>query len=503
MGKKKNKNKVSGAVKTAAKTDKKLANKLKKELANLGEEDIAKVIAEIEKEEAKRAAASEKILSGPPSSRAYASLTPHPTSNELIMFGGEFHNGQQTAVYNELLFFNPANGSWRLVKAPGAPPPRSAHQAVATSANKGELWIFGGEFTSPSETQFHHYKDLWCFSLAEKKWEKVVAPNGPSPRSGHRMVLLGRKLFIFGGYCDDGRECRYFDDLYTFCLDTRQWERLTPSGRGPCARSACVMLPVGNDSLIIDGGFSRVREGRAERTQNHMDMFKLSCKGAAWAWRALAGSKNSLAGRAAAVNAHSNRGYVFGGVCDFLENEEELTGVMSDDLSMVDLDKCRWHAVTLRSEQSAPAAQTSAPTAEDSAPTAESASEDTGQAKEAVTVVTDEVFTMKLGGVPVQAEPDTVVTLAPRQEKTGPSARMSAMMAIQRSVLYVYGGVLEKDEKQFYLGDMYSLDLHKLNEWKTLIEQPPLPDWLGSDIEEYTTSDGESETDDSEDSEEE
>lgn len=37
MGKKKNKNKVSGAVKTAAKTEKKLANKLKKELANLGE----------------------------------------------------------------------------------------------------------------------------------------------------------------------------------------------------------------------------------------------------------------------------------------------------------------------------------------------------------------------------------------------------------------------------------------------------------------------------------
>lgn len=37
MGKKKNKNKVSGAVKTAAKTEKKLANKLKKELADLGE----------------------------------------------------------------------------------------------------------------------------------------------------------------------------------------------------------------------------------------------------------------------------------------------------------------------------------------------------------------------------------------------------------------------------------------------------------------------------------
>ncbi|XP_023934330.2 kelch domain-containing protein 4 [Bicyclus anynana] len=499
MGKKKNKNKVSGAVKTAAKTDKKLANKLKKELANLGEEDIAKVIAEIEREEAKRAAASDKTLPGPPSSRAYASLTPHPTSNELIMFGGEFHNGQKTEVYNELLFYNPANGSWRLVKAPGAPPPRSAHQTIATSANKGELWVFGGEFTSPTETQFYHYKDLWCFSLTEKKWEKVVAPNGPSPRSGHRMVLLGRKLFVFGGYCDDGRECRYFDDLYTFCLDTRQWEKLSPSGRGPCARSACVMLPIGNDSLIVDGGFSRIREGRTERTQNHMDMFKLSRKGDAWSWRALAGSKSSLAGRAAAVNVHSNRGYVFGGICDFIENEEELTGVMSDELSMLDLDKCRWHAVTLRTETAPASLDNAQPAAQE---TEISEPEESAQTKEAVTVVTDEVFTMKLGGAVAAAAVQQPAAPAAQPMRGGPGARMSAMLAVQRSVLYVYGGVLEKDDKQFYLGDMYSLDLHKLNEWRTLIEQPPLPDWLGSDIEEYSTSGSESETDDSEGSDE-
>lgn len=37
MGKKKNKNKVSGAVKTALKTEKKLAKKLQKELGDLGE----------------------------------------------------------------------------------------------------------------------------------------------------------------------------------------------------------------------------------------------------------------------------------------------------------------------------------------------------------------------------------------------------------------------------------------------------------------------------------
>lgn len=59
------------------------------------QEDIAKVIAEIEREEAKRTAAAEKVLPNPPTARAYASLTPHPTNNELILFGGEFHNGKQ------------------------------------------------------------------------------------------------------------------------------------------------------------------------------------------------------------------------------------------------------------------------------------------------------------------------------------------------------------------------------------------------------------------------
>ncbi|KAL0895324.1 hypothetical protein ABMA27_011467 [Loxostege sticticalis] len=486
MGKKKNKNKVSGAVKTAAKTEKKLASKLKKELANLGEEDIAKVIAEIEREEAKRSQATEKTLTGPPSARAYASLTPHPLTNELIMFGGEYHNGQTTVVYNELLFFNPEKNSWRQVKAPGGPPPRSAHQAVATPANKGELWVFGGEFTSPTETQFHHYKDLWCFSLAEKKWEKVVAPNGPSSRSGHRMVLLGRKLFVFGGYNDDGRECRYFDDLYSFCLDTRAWIKVAAGGRGPCARSACLMLPAA-DNLIIYGGFSRVKEGRTERTHTHTELFRLGAKNGGYTWRTLTGgpfAPPARAGQAAAVNVHSGRAYVFGGISDVEETEEELRGEMSDELQMLDLETGKWHNVTLRAEQQSTAAPAQTSQEQDEAP------------KETVTVVTDEVFTMKLGGAPapMTVAEDVTVTVKP---KSGPSARMSAMMAVQRSTLYLYGGVLEKDDKQFYLSDMYSLDLHKLNEWKTIIEQPSLPDWLGSDSEEYETD---SEDDSEEDS---
>lgn len=42
----------------------------------------------------------------------------------------------KTDVYNDLLIFNPEKGTWKQVKAPSGPPPRSAHQAIATPANK-------------------------------------------------------------------------------------------------------------------------------------------------------------------------------------------------------------------------------------------------------------------------------------------------------------------------------------------------------------------------------
>lgn len=65
---------------------------------------------------------------------------------------------------------------------------------------------------------------------------------------------------------------------------------------------------------------------------------------------------------------------------------------------------------------------------------------------------------MKLGGAPAAGpQPAARGGGAGAGARGGPGPRMSAMLAVQRSTLYVYGGVLEKDDKQFYLTDMYSL----------------------------------------------
>lgn len=193
----------------------------------------------------------------PPSRRLNFTFVPHPDKEQLILYGGEFYNGQKTFVYNDLFFYNIPTNTWSVVKSPGAPPPRCGHQMVPTSANKGQLWVFGGEFVSPSQAQFYHYKDLWVYHLAEKRWEKVQAPNGPSARSGHRMIISKKNLFVFGGFHDNLRDYKYFNDVYSFNIDTYKWSKLEPTGTAPAPRSACCMVALNDGRLLIYGGYSK------------------------------------------------------------------------------------------------------------------------------------------------------------------------------------------------------------------------------------------------------
>ena len=40
---------------------------------------------------------------------------------------------------------------WRKISSPTAPPPRSSHQVVTVPTEGGQLFLFGGEFSSPSQ----------------------------------------------------------------------------------------------------------------------------------------------------------------------------------------------------------------------------------------------------------------------------------------------------------------------------------------------------------------
>lgn len=56
------------------------------------------------------------------------------------------------------------------------------------------------------------------------------APHGPSARSGHRMVHSKKQLVVFGGFHDNLRDYKYFNDVYAFDLETYVWRKIEPAG---------------------------------------------------------------------------------------------------------------------------------------------------------------------------------------------------------------------------------------------------------------------------------
>lgn len=527
MGKKDKKRKdkkVTGAEKTAAKTEKKATQKLKKELRLKGEEDIEKLIAEVQELDRKRLEVTEDVVT-PPSPRSNFSFVAHPEKDELILFGGEFFNGSKTLVYNDLFIYNIKKNEWILVKSPNAPPPRSAHQALILPRGGGELWIFGGEFTSPSQSQFYHYKDLWVFRTSTRRWEKIAASGGPSSRSGHRMVACKKHLIVFGGFHDNGRDYKYFNDVYTFDSETLKWQKPEVHGTPPTPRSGFVMAPLSDGRILIYGGYSKDRLKKdVDKGIVHSDMFLLQPdKGepssGEWFWTRVkhGGCKPSpRSGCTMAVLPNDDRAYVFGGVYD-TESEETLEGTFYDELYRLDLDLRKWYRVAPRGKgevEKKRRRRVANETEEETDRLEECSARDERVSKveqihsdsetdsplpSRVTTVEDGIFTLTIG--PLNASTSCEGTEADADEPTSrfvPRARMNAGLALKRGVLYLYGGVYEANEKEITLADFHCLDLHRLDEWRTLIEyDDEQQEWIDSECSEAEES--EDDDDDDED----
>ncbi|XP_053304283.1 kelch domain-containing protein 4 [Spea bombifrons] len=496
MGKKgKKEKKVKGAEKTAAKMEKKVSKRSKKE-----EEDLEALIAEFQTLDAKKTQVIETSCPAP-SPRLNSSFTPHPEKDELILFGGEYFNGQKTFLYNELYVYNIKKNSWSKLDIPNPPPRRCAHQAVAVPQGGGQLWVFGGEFASPDGEQFYHYKDLWVLHLATKTWENIKSAGGPSGRSGHRMVQCKRQLIVFGGFHESARDYIYYNDVYAFNLDSFTWTKLSPSGNGPSPRSGCQMITTQDGNIVIYGGYSKQRIKKdVDKGTVHTDMFLLKQEKAdKWTWARInpSGVKPTPRTGFSMAFGPNNRSILFGGVYDE-EEEESIEGDFFNDIYFYDLGKNRWFAGQLkgsksqkkkrrRGEKKAEAEASEAAEVGDDHP-----SEPVEIIKEIVaedgTIMTiKQVVSTQTAS---ESEEDDSDEEDEQETATGPlvepSPRSNTMIAVKQSVLYVYGGMFEVGDRQFTLNDLYSIDLHKMNEWKVLVEMDPkTQEWLDeSDDEE-------------------
>ncbi|GAB4860514.1 hypothetical protein Ancab_035673 [Ancistrocladus abbreviatus] len=499
MGKKQKKP-GKGKEKTERKTAKAEEKRARRESKKLSpEDDIDAILLSIQKEEAKKKEVHIEENVPAPSPRSNCSLNINPLKEtELILYGGEFYNGSKTFVYGDLYRYDVDKQEWKLVSSPNSPPPRSAHQAVSW---KNYLYIFGGEFTSPNQERFHHYKDFWMFDMKTNQWEQLNYKGCPSPRSGHRMVLYKRKIIVFGGFYDTLREVRYFNDLHVFDLDQFKWQEIKPRPgcMWPSPRSGFQFI-VYQDEIFLYGGYSKevsAEKGSSEKGIVHSDMWSLDPR--TWEWNKVKKSGMPPGPRAGfSVCVHKKRAVLFGGVVDMEVEGDVMMSIFLNELYGFQLDNHRWYPLELRKEKSTKDKlkkiheQRSNGTSVDNKASSLDVSEandgdNTLETQEEIADLGDSISEFSLdmvtnstvdnGGLALGnhgrklLEPGSSKDLqgAALPEVVKPCGRINSCMVVGRDTLYLYGGMMELKDREITLDDLHTLNLSKLDEWKCMI----------------------------------
>jgi len=344
-------------VKQEAKAQRKAKKDAKKKgLAPDDEEDLDAILAEIRQKDADRMAVSIDDVP-PPSPRAYFSFSSleGTKSNDLVLFGGELFDGNVSECFNDLFRLNLEKLEWKKISSPNSPDPRNAHQAVAF---RDTLYVFGGEFSKGY--QFHHYKDLWKLDLNKNAWTRLDASGGPSPRSGHRMVVWRNYLIVFGGFYETSRGFKFYDDIYFFDMREEKWHLGVPerSGQRPSARGGFQFVcHASQNTVFIFGGYSKVAVSSSSEYGKTLDdcwalHLTLPQKAGAcpiFTWEVVPKKGTVPRRRSGATSCvYKNRMILFGGVRD-TETSNDVEGEFFNSLHAFDMDRRKWFELKSRS----------------------------------------------------------------------------------------------------------------------------------------------------------
>lgn len=157
---------------------------------------------------------------------------------------------------------------------------------------------------------------------------------------------------------------------------------------------------------------------------------------------------------------------MFGGVTDLKETDEHINSICHADLLTLNIDNNRWYPVSMRKFK--PKSK------KDSAKTeGYESDEEKGRKLGEYTDVLHNIDVGSLGDIDDSNEP--FVPPAPlevlefKRTHEIPSARLNPVLVISKNTLFMYGGILELNSKEFTLGDLWSLELDKMNGWKCLV----------------------------------
>jgi Domain of unknown function (DUF4110)/Galactose oxidase, central domain len=396
------------------------------------------------------------------------------------------------------------------------------------------MYLFGGEFSNPSLSQYRHYRDLWRLDLQDMSWEKLDVRGGPTARSGHRMCVVSGKLVVFGGYFDSGFDNKYLNDMHFIDLtqDEFQWTKVQISSIDvvPSPRSGFHWAVFG-DEVLLYGGYCReaaskskgvshkgtkkggagaVEEALAARGVVHSDMYKLS--GETLRWQKLKRSGYGPTNRSGfSMVAHKRALVTFGGVEDD-ETEEDLESVFYNDMFGFSFDRKKWYPMTIRKRKNKQFGRRRRKSEATVAPVVHSSNDRSTAGDVAVVdfAPADTQLSSHIEGSAMEDDAEEEdedddgeidaaameeVLKKEEEEESVPCGRFNACVAVQRNTLYIAGGVVEHRDKDVTLDDMWSVDLNKLDEFRLVKPLSDQIEWVESENEDDEDDDYDEEAD--------
>lgn len=486
-----------GTAKTERKTQKNEEKAQRRAQRGGEEDDIDAILASFHLQEKSKLAVRVDEGVPPPSRRVNCSFTSveDGKKSELILFGGEHYDGKKIQVFGDLFKYHPEKDQWSSISSPNSPPPRSAHQAVLC---KEHLYVFGGEFTSPNQEKFHHFKDLWRLNLQDSSWEQLPSKGGPSARSGHRMICYKKHLVLFGGFYDTGSDIKYYNDLWIYNTEDLKWTSVGKASSGPSPRSGC-QLVAKDDTVYLYGGYFKSRDEEdsdlpVEKGTVLHDMWTLSMKD--YSWRKVKKAGFAPGPRAGfSMAGHLKKAVLFGGVSDHeARGGEVLISEFYNEAYTFTYDNERWYPLSLRikgtkKKEVDTARHGDAQAREDASREALNRAATRIQAVFRGHLVRKAYRLYKIGGVVSEllyspAEEGVV----PSRDVPKPRGRINAAMCVLGNDLYLFSGMVELGDKEVTFDDFWKLNLKALDGWKclqagTVLDSDLQPDLSSEDDE--------------------
>jgi hypothetical protein len=220
---------------------------------------------------------------GLPGGRFVHSAAYDPTTNRMIIFGGEYQDRNGT-YYNDVWVLANADGlggapAWTQLAPSGIPPAPRFGSGAVYDPGSNRLIVFGGNIvdypgitpTCASLLNAGTANDVWILTNANGSggtpaWTQLIPAGAPpSPRRSAPVVYdaANNRMIVFGG----SEACSVRNDVWVLSnanglgVGTPTWAQLTPSGAPPAPRGE---LGNGgaydsvNNRLIIFGGYRSV-----------------------------------------------------------------------------------------------------------------------------------------------------------------------------------------------------------------------------------------------------